>query len=83
MISTVLLATAALLLADSPPRRLSAEFQNSTSVGGEEFGEVFTNAAALPAGADVREVEMLQHGGNELFDYAQRQALGDDRVVGR
>jgi hypothetical protein len=51
MISTVLLATAALLLADSPPRRLSAEFQNSTSVGGEEFGEVFTNAAALPAGA--------------------------------
>jgi hypothetical protein len=47
VIGTLLLATAGLALAQSPLRRLSAEFQNTTS----GVDEASTNAAAMPGGA--------------------------------
>jgi len=47
VISTLLLATAGLVLAQSPLLRLSSEFQNSTTL----VNEVSTDAPALPGGA--------------------------------
>ena len=47
--SVLLFVGQGILIAQSPPRRLSAEFQNNSSTGGS--GEKTTNAAAQPAGA--------------------------------